>query len=120
MTQAITVTIAPEPRRVRILAQTPQHRVLQAILSPISTRQGRALPLLLEALSACQPDALSVVLCADESGTGLLSETFGVLADAGTSRWSLGLAVVAGRRRCGADWRHAFDDLGQLQSGGQS
>lgn len=115
--RAMSVTIASDPKRIRILAQTPQRRVLQAILSP-SSRGSRALPLLLGALSEGQPEPLSVVLCADESGTGTLSETFGALAAVEGARWSLGLAVVRGAGRYGADWLHAFDDLSGLHHEG--
>ena len=113
----ISVTIASDPKRFRILAQTPQRRVLQAVLSP-NHHGSRALRLLLGALSEGQPEPISVVLCADESGTGTLSETFGALAAVGGARWRLGLAVVRGADRYGADWTHAFDDLSELHHEG--
>ena len=44
----ITVTIAPEPGRVRILATTPTHDVLKAVLGSASHAHPRAAATLLE------------------------------------------------------------------------
>jgi hypothetical protein len=120
MTQAITVVIAPSPDGVRILAQASQKRLLQAILRPASALSMHAIPQLLEALANCHVAPLSVVLCADESGTGTLSEMFEVLTSAHTSEWPVGLAVIPRMHRCDGDCRDGFDEIGRLQPGGWS
>ena len=67
VTESITVTISPEPDRVRVLAMTPTHDVLMAILGPISAAHPRAAATFLEGLALWYEQTLSVVLCADDS-----------------------------------------------------
>lgn len=115
MTESITVVIAPEPKGIRILARKRSQVLLQALLRPVSPWTLRALPTLLEALAEFQASPLSVVLCADESGTCILSEAFSVLRRESTSQWPVGLAVVPNRRhRDTTDWDRHFVDLRRL------
>ena len=51
MSDTITVTIAPELDRVRILATTPTHDVLKAVLGPVRGAHPRAAATLLETAS---------------------------------------------------------------------
>jgi hypothetical protein len=114
MTESITVAIAPEAKGIRILAQWRSTPLLQALLKPVSPWALRALPALLEALSDYQAAPLSVVLCADESGTSILSEALAVLRRDSRSRWPVGLAVVPNGRHLDIDWDRRFDDLRRL------
>jgi hypothetical protein len=112
MTESITVAIAPEAKGIRILAQRRDNPLLQALLKPVSPWALRALPALLEALADYQAMPLSVVLCADESGTSILSEALTVLQRESAGRWPVGLAVVPSRRHHrDIDWDRRFDDL---------
>ncbi len=65
MSDTITVTIAPKPDRVRILATTPTRDVLKAVLPPARHAHPRAAAALLEGLALWQQQPLSVVLSAD-------------------------------------------------------
>jgi hypothetical protein len=67
MPSPITVTIAPEPTRVRILATRSDQDILKAVLAPAATIHPRAAATLLEGLALWYQQSLSVVLCADES-----------------------------------------------------
>jgi hypothetical protein len=118
MTESIMVAIAPEPKRVRILAQLRDQQLLQAILKLPTPLALRSLPLLLEALAGCQAMPLSVVLCADESGTSSLSAMFDILQRTRANPWPVGLAVVPTKHRREADFSRHFDDLRQLCCGG--
>jgi hypothetical protein len=111
MTESITVAIAPQAKGIRILAQRRDNPLLQALLKPVSPWALRALPALLEALADYQAMPLSVVLCADESGTSILSEALTVLQRESTGRWPVGLAVVPRGRHRDIDWDRHFDDL---------
>ena len=66
----IAVTIAPEPDRVRILATTPTHNLLKAVLGPPEQAHPRAAATLLEGISLWYQRPLSVVLSADGSDVG--------------------------------------------------
>ncbi len=68
MPSPITVTIAPEPTRVRILATHCERDILKAVLAPATDLHPRAAATLLEGLSLWYQQTLSVVLCAEESG----------------------------------------------------
>ena len=67
MPSPITVTIAAEPTRVRMLARQSERDILKAVLAPAATMHPRAATTLLEGLSLCYQQTLSVVLCVDES-----------------------------------------------------
>ena len=62
----VTVTIAPEPTRVRILATQDRHDILKAVLAPTTMAHPRAAATLLEGLSLWYQQTLAVVLCADD------------------------------------------------------
>lgn len=66
----ITVTLAPETARVRMLAATPDGEILRAILGPAAAAHPRAAATLLEGLALWHERPLSVVLCADGSDDG--------------------------------------------------
>ena len=70
----LTITIAPEPERTRILMVCGQTEVLKAVLGPASTSHPRAAATLLEGLSLWHQTPLSVVLSVDaEAGSCGLS-----------------------------------------------
>jgi hypothetical protein len=103
MSDTITVTIAPEPDRVRVLATTPSHDLLQAILGPIRTAHPRAVATLLEGLALWHQRPLSVVLAADDVDDGTALGLCDALGDGRTLHFEVGLAfpdrVARGRRR---------------------
>jgi len=95
----ITVTISPEPTRVRILATQCERDILKAVLAPASRIHPRAAATLLEGLALWYEQTLSVVLCADDS-----AGSYGMgLCDAlgfGRSQlhFEVGIAVLPRRR----------------------
>jgi hypothetical protein len=103
MSDTITVTIAPEPDRVRVLATTPTHDLLQAILGPIQSAHPRAAATLLEGLALWHQRPLSVVLSADDADDGSALGLCDVLGYGRTLHYEVGLAfpdrVARGRRR---------------------
>lgn len=119
MTESIDVMIAPQATRLRILAHKGPEELLQALIKPVSPWALRALPALLQGLSDYQATPPSVVLCADESGTSILSEAFAVPRQESESRWPIGLAVVPSKRHLGTDWDRQFDDLRALHIEGR-
>jgi len=66
----ITVTLAPEAARVRMLASGPEGEILRAVLGPAAEAHPRAAATLLEGLALWHQRPLSVVLCADDSDDG--------------------------------------------------
>ena len=119
MSDTITVTIAPEPDRVRLLATTPSHDLLQAILGPIRTAHPRAVTTLLEGLALWHQRPLSVVLAADDTDDGTALGLCDALGDGRTLHYEVGLAfpdrVARGRRR-GRELRGlgSFRDMREL------
>lgn len=67
MQSPITVTLAPEPTRVRMLATHQHQDILKAVLAPASSIHPRAAATLLQGLSLWYQQTLCVVVCADES-----------------------------------------------------
>jgi hypothetical protein len=100
--QTITVTIAPERDRARMLMMRGMDEILRAVLGPPSQAHPRAAPTLLEGLSLWFQQPLSVVLCVDDA-----SDSFGLeLCDGlGFGRravhYEVGIAVRERRRRRG-------------------
>lgn len=98
MSNPITVTIAPEPTRVRILATQSERDILKAVLAPASSIHPRAAATLLEGLSLWYHQTLSVVLCADDS-----ADSYGMgLCDAlgfGSRQLHFELGIAAAPRR---------------------
>jgi len=118
MSDTITVTIAPEPDRVRILATTPTHDVLKAVLGPARNAHPRAAATLLEGIALWHQRPLSVVLSADDSGDGCAMGLCDALGFGRTLHYEVGLAVIeiGGGRRRRRDLRGLgdFRDLRQL------
>ncbi len=100
----ITVMIAPESDRVRILARAGTADVLKAVLGPARAAHPRAAATLLEGLSLWHQQALSVVLLADDSSDGsALCLCDGLGFGQRSVHYAVGLAVreERGRRRRG-------------------
>jgi hypothetical protein len=118
MRDRITVTLAPEPDRVRILATTPSHDLLKAVLGPARDAHPRAAATLLEGLALWHQRPLSVVLSADASPDGCALGLCDALGFGRTLHYEVSIAFAKdrrGRRRAG-DLRGLgdFRDLRQL------
>ena len=117
MSDTITVTIAPEPDRVRILATTPTHDVLKAVLGPARLAHPRAAATLLEGIALWHQRRLSVVLSADDSDDGSALGLCDALGFGGTLHYEIGVALAErGHRRRRRELRGMgdFRDLRQL------
>lgn len=68
--ERITVVMAPEATRVRLLARSGRHDLMKAILGPADQAHPRAVATLLEGLALWHQQTLGVVLCADEPLSG--------------------------------------------------
>lgn len=66
----ITVAIAPERGRTRILASRGPQELMRAILGPPAETHPRAATTLLEGLALWHHEALDVVLCVGDSSSG--------------------------------------------------
>ena len=117
MSDTITVTIAPELDRVRILATTPTHDVLKAVLGPVRAAHPRAAATLLEGIALWHQRPLSVVLSADASDDGSALGLCDALGFGRTLHYEVAVAMTEGRgRRRRRDVRGLgdFRDLRQL------
>ena len=66
----ITVVIAPDPTRVRMLVRRGAQDVLKAVLGPAELAHPRAAATLLEGLALWHQCRLGVVLCVDDPWSG--------------------------------------------------
>lgn len=66
----ITVTLAPERDRTRLLAMSGADELLRGLLAPPSEMHPAAAPTLLEGLSLWYQRPLTVVLCVGERSSG--------------------------------------------------
>ena len=117
MSDIITVTIAPETDRVRILASTPTHDVLKAVLGPSRRAHPRAAATLLEGLALWHQRPLSVVLSADDADDGCALGLCDALGFGRSLHYEVGLAFMGdrrARRRRGLRGLGDFRDLRQL------
>ena len=101
MSDPITVTIAPEPDRVRVLATTPTHDLLKAVLGPAQSAHPRAAASLLEGISLWHQRPLSVVLSADVLDDGSALGLCDALGFGRTLHYEVAIAMTErrGRRR---------------------
>lgn len=110
----LTVTIAAEPARVRLLARRQGRDVLRAVLGPAEQAHPRAVATLLEGLRLWHPGHLSVVLCADERADGSALGLWDALVAGGVrAPFDLGVAFHPARLRRGRGFGD-FRDLRRL------
>jgi len=117
MSETILVTISPEPDRVRLLAMTPTHDVLKAVLGPARFAHPRAAATLLEGLALWYQRPLSVVLSADDSGDGCAMGLCDALGFGRTLHYEVAVAISGrhrARRRRELQGLGDFRDLRQL------
>jgi hypothetical protein len=114
--EMVTVTMAPEPDRVRILATTPTCDVLKAVLPPVRAAHPRAAPTLLEGLALWHQRPLCVVLSADALDDGCALGLCDALGFGRTLHYEVGVAIAERRRRRRPDLRGPgnFRDLRML------
>lgn len=111
----ITVTLAPEPTRVRMLVTGPEGEMMRAVLGPVPAMHRRAAATLLEGLSLWHQQPLSVVLYADAPDAGCAMGLFdGLGFGERTLHYQVGIAVRDGRRRRRLGGLGNFSDLRQL------
>ena len=110
----ITVTLAPEAARVRILAASPAGEILRAVLGPAAAAHPRAAATLLEGLALWHQQSLSVVLCADASDDGSAMGLYDALGyGVRTLHYEVGVAVRGPRPRRTLGGLADFRDLRQ-------
>jgi hypothetical protein len=98
--ETITVTIAPERTRTRLLMMQGSNEILRAILGPPSQAHPRAAATLLEGLSLWYQRPLSVVLCVDDSSDSCALELCdGLGFGRRTLHYEVGIAVLERPRR---------------------
>jgi len=99
MSDTIMVTIAPDPDRVRVLATTPTHDILKAVLGPARAAHPRAAATLLEGLSLWHQRPLSVVLSADVLDDGSALGLCDALGFGRALHYDVAVAVTERRSR---------------------
>ena len=117
----ITVAIAPEATRVRMLVSSPSGEMLRAVLGPAAQMHPRSAATLLEGLALWHQRRLSVVLCVDGPDAGCAMGLFDALGfGERTLHYEVGVAVrerPVRRRTLGG--LGDFRDLRQLGLFGQ-
>jgi hypothetical protein len=115
MMNRITVTLAPEATRVRLLATGPEGEIMRAVLAPAAAMHRRAAATLLEGLSLWHQQPLSVVLYADAPDAGCAMGLFDALGfGERTLHYEVGIALRDGRRPRRLGGVADFRDLRQL------
>jgi hypothetical protein len=114
MSDSITVTIAPRPDQVRILAMTPTGDLLKAILGPITGAHPRAAPTLLEGLALWHQRPLSVVLSVEDADDGCAMGLCDALGVGRTLHYEVGLAFPE-RRAHGRRHRRDVRGMGDFR-----
>ena len=89
----ITVLIAPELERTRIVMKAGSTELLRAQLPVSPLQEPRALPTLLEGLSLAFEQRLSVVLVVDEAGGLCCSATYAELVETRPLFYEVGVAA---------------------------
>jgi hypothetical protein len=116
----ITVTLAPEAGRVRMLVSTSSGEILRAVLGPTATMHPRAASTLLEGLALWHQQRLCVVVCADGPDAGCAMGLFDALGlGERTLHYEVGIAMrdrPARRRTLGGLGN--FRDLRQVAAFG--
>jgi hypothetical protein len=114
MSESITVMVAPEANQVRILATTPTHDLLMAILGPIQNAHPRAAATFLEGLALWHQRPLSVVLSADDADNGSALGLCDALGYGRTLHYDVGI-VFPDRARRGRRRRRVLRGLGNFR-----
>lgn len=117
MSDPITVTIAPEPGRVRLLATAGPSDILKATLGPANQAHPRAAATLLEGLALWHQRPLSVVLYVADKDNGSALELYdGLGFGRKTIHYDVGVvtASLRNRRRRTLTGVGDFRDLRQL------
>jgi hypothetical protein len=107
----LTVTIAPERDRTRLLMMHGTNEILRALLPPPTEAHHRAAATLLEGLALWYQRPLSVVLCVDDTSNSYALDLCDAL-DFGkrTLHYDVGIAVKDRPRR-----RHRLGGLGDFR-----
>lgn len=97
---SITLVVAPEPTRVRLLARQHGRDVLKAVLGPAKAAHPRAAATFLEGLALWHQQSLDVVLCVDDRFDGCtlgLCDALGF--GARNLHYEIGIAQLSARHR---------------------
>lgn len=97
MSNTITVTLASEKDKVRILASAPTHDILKAVLDSPRRAHPRAMATLLEGLALWHQRSLSVVLSADDADNGVAMHLCDALGYGRSLHYDVDLAVAIPR-----------------------
>jgi len=115
--QKITVVLAPEPTRARILVRRGEQDMMKAVLGPVGRAHATAARTLLEGLALWHQQPLDVVLCVDDLFDG---HALGLCDALGFGErnvhYEVGLAQLPRRRRTIAGVGD-FADLRRLELG---
>ena len=112
--ERLTVTMQPLPREARLLVMAGRDELMRAILGPAPASHPRAAATLLEGLYLWHPQAVSVVLCADDEASSSATRKFdGLGFGVKTVHYDVEVAFRAHpRRSCRI---HGFGNFGELR-----